>query len=168
MLTRLQSRGMNYPLTDEESSERMVQSCTHWWLAPEILPILRELDTVRKRAKAQRLLSKRGNRPLPEGTNDRIIIDSSPTPYLPQNWYRQEWYDNLTQYQKLDIAASEATENFPNIVSRSGMISALLLLTSPLNSMISLQLAGLYRRFPNGRNDDIVRRRRRVKQIVMH
>lgn len=152
MLTRLQSRGMNYPLTDEESSERMIQPCTHWWLAPEILPILRELDAIRKRAKAQRLLTKRGNRPIPQGTNDKIITDSSPTPYLPQNWYRRDWYDNLTQYQKLDIAASGATEDLPNIVSHSGMLSALSLLTSPSNSTTSVPLVRLYQRFPNKSN----------------
>ena len=157
MLTRLQGRGMNYPLTDDESSERMIQPCNHFWLAPEILSILRELDDVRKQARVQRLITRRGNRPIPQGMNIRVIADSSPTPSLPKNWYRQEWYNNLTQYQKLEISASSATEDLPNIVSHSGMIFVLSLLTLPPNSTTSMLLVKLYQQSVN-RPDRIIAR----------
>lgn len=56
MLQHLKSYQMNYPLTDTEASPRAIQPCTHWWLAPEVLPVLQELDILRKKAKSQRLV----------------------------------------------------------------------------------------------------------------
>src|ERR1700678_3118454 len=65
MLECLHPASMNYDITDSESSDRALQSCTHWWLSPNVISILQELDTLGKRAKASRLVSKKGNRSLP-------------------------------------------------------------------------------------------------------
>ena len=48
MLHCLQSAGMNYDITDSESSDRALQSCMHWWLSLSVISILQELDTLRK------------------------------------------------------------------------------------------------------------------------
>ena len=44
MLRRLHSAGMNYDLTDSESFERSFH--IHWWLSPNVIHILEELDTL--------------------------------------------------------------------------------------------------------------------------
>jgi len=48
MLELLRSAGMNYDITDSESSDRTLQSCVHWWLSPDVISILEELDTLGK------------------------------------------------------------------------------------------------------------------------
>ena len=59
MLQRLQSAGMNYDITDSESSDRVLQPRIHWWLSPDVISILQELDSLGKRAKALRLCLKK-------------------------------------------------------------------------------------------------------------
>ena len=60
MLRHLQSSGMNYNITDSESSDRVLQPSVHWWLSPNVIHILEELDTLGKRAKASRLVLRKG------------------------------------------------------------------------------------------------------------
>ena len=86
MLHRLQSAGMNYDITDSESSDQALQSCMHWWLSPSVISILQELDTLGKRAKVLRLISKKGNQPLPWTMNAKIVYNSTNTISLPKNW----------------------------------------------------------------------------------
>jgi hypothetical protein len=116
MLQHLHSAGMNYDITDSESSERALQSCTHWWLSPNVIHILQELDTLGKRAKASRLVVKKGNRPLSRTKKTKIVYDSIKTTSLPKNWYRHEWYENLCPFEQGDLDCAEP-ENLPNIVS---------------------------------------------------
>jgi hypothetical protein len=115
MLECLRGRGMNIPLTDDESSERAVQPCTHWWLSPEILPILHGLDDIRKQGKKRQLLPKIGNRPLHQTNEVQTIWHSPPTPSLPKNWYRPEWYTQLDKSQQIELRPT-AAEDLPNIV----------------------------------------------------
>jgi hypothetical protein len=109
-LERLTPNGMNYPITDSESPDRAVQPCVHWWLAPELTVILNELDALSKRAKAQRLIARKGNRSLPQTNNVKEILDSRPTRSLPINWYRPEWYKGLNTFQKVDLRSRKADE----------------------------------------------------------
>ena len=95
MLQQLQSAGMNYDITDSESSDRVLQPCIHWWLSPDVISILQELDGLGKRAKALRLVPKKGNRPLPQTKNIKTVYDSIMTTSLPKNWYCYEWYESL-------------------------------------------------------------------------
>lgn len=118
MLERLHSAGMNYDITDSESSDRALQSCTHWWLSPDVIAILQELDTLGKRAKASRLVSRKGNRALPRTKNIKIVYDSIKTTSLPKNWYRREWYESLCSFEQGDLNCADP-ENVPSIVSHS-------------------------------------------------
>ena len=118
MLYRLHSTGMNYDITDSESPDRALQPCTHWWLSPDVISILQELDTVRNRAKASRLISKKGNRPLPRTKSTKIIYDSTKTASLPKNWYRCEWYEGLCPFEQGDLNCADP-ENLPSIVRSS-------------------------------------------------
>jgi hypothetical protein len=116
MLQHLHSAGMNYDMTDSESSDRALQSCMHWWLSPDVISILQELDTLGKRAKASRLVTKKGNRPLPRTKNTKIVYDSTKTASLPKNWYRHEWYESLCPFEQGDLDCADP-ENLPRIVS---------------------------------------------------
>ena len=116
MLQRLHSVGMNCDITDSESSDRTLQPCTHWWLSADVISILQELDTLGKRAKSSRLVSKKGNRPLPRTKNIKIIYDSTKTASLPKNWYRHEWYESLCPFEQGDLNCADP-ENLPSIVS---------------------------------------------------
>ena len=116
MLQCLQSGGMNFDLTDSESSDRAVQSCVHWWLSPHVISILQELDTLGKRAKASRLVSKKGNRPLPWNQSNKIVYNSPKVTSLPKNWYRHEWYESLCPFEQSDLNCADP-ESLPNIVS---------------------------------------------------
>jgi hypothetical protein len=118
MLHRLHSAGMNYDMTDSESPDRALQPCTHWWLSPDVISILQELDTLGKRAKASRLVSRKGNRPLPRTNNTKIIYDSIKTTFLPKNWYHREWYEGLCPFEQGDLDCVEP-EILPNIVRSS-------------------------------------------------
>ena len=116
MLELLCSAGMNYDITDSESPDRALQSCVHWWLSPDVISILEELDTLGKRAKASRLVTKKGNRPLPRTKNIKIIYDATKTTTLPKNWYRHEWYETLCPFEQGDLDCADP-ENLPSIVS---------------------------------------------------
>lgn len=116
MLQRLQSAGMNYDITDSESSDRALQSCTHWWLSTDVISILHELDTLGKRANALKLVSKKGNRPLPRTKTTKIVYDTPKTTSLPSNWYRHEWYESLCPFERSDLKCVDP-ENLPSIVS---------------------------------------------------
>ena len=116
MLECLHPAGMNYDITDSESSDRALQSCTHWWLSPNVISILQELDTLGKRAKASRLVSKKGNRSLPRTKNIKIVYDTTKTASLPNNWYRHEWYESLCPFEQGDLNCADP-ENLPSIVS---------------------------------------------------
>jgi hypothetical protein len=117
MLKRLQSGGMNYDITDSESQDRALQSCIHWWLSPDVISILQELDALGKRAKALRLVSKKGNRPLPRSKDTKIVYNSTKTTSLPKNWYRHEWYESLCLFEQSDLNCADP-ENLPSIVSQ--------------------------------------------------
>jgi hypothetical protein len=125
MLQRLQSAGMNYDITDSESPDRALQSCTHWWLSPDVISILQELDILGKRAKASRLVSKKGNRPLPRTKNIKIVSDSTKVTSLPKNWYRHEWYESLCPFEQGDLNCADP-ENLPSIVSHPNFPKVLL------------------------------------------
>ena len=116
MLQHLHSAGMNYDITDSESPDRALQSCVHWWLSPDMISILEELDTLGKRAKASRLVVKKGNRPLPRTKNNKIVYDTTKTATLPKNWYRHEWYESLCPFEQGDLNCA-GPENLPSIVS---------------------------------------------------
>jgi hypothetical protein len=117
MLLRLSSKGMNGSLTDSESPERVLRPCRQRWLAPEVFPILEALDELGKRAKARRLKTRKGNRPLPvTGLQRVIIVDGTPVPYLPRNWYHIGWYATLDSFQKTDLMAADV-KDLPDIVS---------------------------------------------------
>jgi hypothetical protein len=116
MLRHLHPAGMNYDITDSESSGRTLQPCTHWWLSADVISILQELDTLGKRAKASRLVSKKGNRPLPRTKNIKIVYDSTKTTSLPKNWYRHEWYESLCPFEQVDLNCADP-ESLPSIVS---------------------------------------------------
>jgi hypothetical protein len=106
---------MNYDMTDSESSDRALQSCTHWWLSDDVISILQELDTLGKRAKALRLVARKGNRPLPQTTNNKFVYDSTKTTGLPKNWYRREWYESLCPFEQGDLDCADP-EILPSIV----------------------------------------------------
>lgn len=116
MLRRLHSAGMNYDMTDSESSERALQPCTHWWLSDDVITILQELDALGKRAKAKRLVTRKGNRPLPLTKNIKFVYDSTKTTGLPKNWYRREWYESLCPFEQGDLDCADP-ETLPNLVS---------------------------------------------------
>lgn len=116
MLRRLHAAGMNCDITDSESSDRALQSCRHWWLSDDVISLLQELDTLGKRAKALRLVSRKGNRPLPRTKNVKIIYDSTKTTHLPKNWYRHEWYEGLCPFEQGDLDCADP-ETLPSIVS---------------------------------------------------
>lgn len=116
MLQRLHSAGMNYDITDSESPDRAVQPCKHWWLSDDVISILQELDTLGKRAKASRLVSRKGNRPLPRTKIIKLVYDSAKTTCLPKNWYCREWYEGLCPFEQGDLDCADP-ENLPNIVS---------------------------------------------------
>lgn len=116
MLQCLHSAGMNYDVTDSESSDRALQPCIHWWLSPDVISILEELDTLGKRAKALRLVSKKGNRPLPRTNNIKIVYNSTKTTFLPKNWYRHEWYESLCPFEQGDLNCADP-ETLPSNVS---------------------------------------------------
>jgi len=125
MLQLLQSAGMNYDITDSESSDRALQTCVHWWLSPEVISILQELDTLGKRAKASRLVSKKGNRPLPRTKDiNKVVYDSTKTTTLPKNWYRHEWYESLCPFERGDLNCADP-ENLPSIVSHPNVSEVL-------------------------------------------
>ena len=118
MLRRLHSAGMNYDLTDSESFEQSLQCSIHWWLSPNVIHILEELDTLGKRAKASRLVLRKGNRTLPLSRMKeiKIVYDSIKTTSLPKNWYRHEWFESLCPFEQADLDCAEP-EMLPNIVS---------------------------------------------------
>ena len=116
MLQRLHSSGMNYDITDSESSDRILQPCTHWWLSADVISVLQELDSLGKRAKVSRLVSKKGNRSLPRTKDIKIVYDSTKTAFLPKNWYRHEWYESLCSFEQADLDCADP-ENLPSIVS---------------------------------------------------
>lgn len=116
MLQRLHSAGMNYDITDSESSDRVLQPCIHWWLSIDVISILQELDSLGKRAKALRLVSKKGNRPLSRTKNIKTVYDSTKTTYLPKNWYRREWYESLCPFEQGDLNCADP-ETLPSVVS---------------------------------------------------
>ena len=118
MLHHLQSAGMNYEITDSESSDQALQSCMHWWLSPSVISILQELDTLGKQAKALRLISKKGNQPLSWMMNAKIVYNSTKTISLPKNWYRHEWYECLCPFEQGDLSCADP-ENLPIIVRSS-------------------------------------------------
>ena len=124
MLQHLHSAGMNYDITDLESSDRALQSCTHWWLSADVISILQKLDTLRKQAKASRLVSKKGNWPLPWTKNIKIVYDSTMTTSLPKNWYCHEWYESLCPFEQGDLNCADP-ENLPSIVSHSNFSKVL-------------------------------------------
>jgi hypothetical protein len=116
MLQHLHSAGMNYDITDSESPDRALQSCVHWWLSRDVISILEELDTLGKRAKASRLVSKKGNRPLPRTKNTKTVYDTTKTTTLPKNWYRHDWYESLCTFEQGDLNCADP-ESLPSVVS---------------------------------------------------
>ena len=116
ILQRLHTAGMNYDMTDTESSDRALQPCRHWWLSDNVISILKELDTLRKRAKASRLVSRTGNWLLPRTKNIKLVYDSTKTTCLPENWYRHEWYESLCSFEQGDLNCADP-ETLPSIVS---------------------------------------------------
>ena len=116
MLRRLQSSGMNYDITDSESSDRVLQPSVHWWLSPNVISILQGLDTLGKRAKSSKLVSRKGNQPLLQMKNVKTVYNSTKTISLPKNWYRHEWYETLCPFEQNDLNC-DRPENLPNIVS---------------------------------------------------
>ena len=80
-----------------------------------MVKILDELDALKKRAEAQRLTIRKGNRPLPRTSKMKVVLDSLPTPSLPMNWYRPEWYDGLNTFQQGDLVSGDP-EDLPDIV----------------------------------------------------
>src|ERR1700735_467370 len=118
MLESLGNGGMNYPLSDSEDSvDKELQRCEHFWLTPEILILFETLDLIGKRARAAKFTTRRGNRPLRVNNKPaKKILDSPVTPSLPKNWYREEWYNHLDLYQKTDLRAAK-TKTLPDIVS---------------------------------------------------
>ena len=120
MLHCLQSAGMNYDITDSESSDWALQSCTHWWLSPSVISILQELDTLGKWAKALRLISKKGNWTM----NTKRVYNSTKTISLPKNWYCHEWYEGLCPFEQGDLSCADP-ENLPSIVRSSQVCEVL-------------------------------------------
>src|SRR5687768_11751093 len=98
MLTRLDFKAMNEGVSDSEADNRAIHPSIHFWLSPDINSILRELDNIGKRAKAQRLVHHKGNRPLPAADGTKTLYDTRPSPSLPGNWYRRDWYNGLDTY----------------------------------------------------------------------
>jgi hypothetical protein len=118
MLESLGNGGMNYPLSDtEDSMDKELQRCEHFWLSPEILNLFDALDFIERRARNSRLTTRRGNRPLRINNKPaKRVLDSPVTPFLPKNWYREEWYNHLDLFQKTDLAATKE-KALPDIVS---------------------------------------------------
>lgn len=118
MLESLGNGGMNYPLSDSEDSiDRELQHCEHFWLSTEILNLFEALDLIERRAQNSKLKPRRGNRPLRINNKPaKRVLDSPPTSSLPKNWYREEWYTHLDLYQKTDLDAAKI-KALPDIVS---------------------------------------------------
>jgi len=118
MLESLGNGGMNCPLSDsEDSTDKELQRCEHFWISIEILSLFEVLDLTEKRAKNSRFITRKGNRPLRINNKPaKRILDSPVTPLLPKNWYREEWYDRLDLYQKTDLRAAKI-KALPDIVS---------------------------------------------------
>lgn len=118
MLESLGNAGMNCPLSDiEDSIDRELQRCEHFWLSPEILILFETLDSIGKRAQNAKLTTRKGNRPLRVNNKPaKRVLNSPITPSLPKNWYREEWYNHLDLYQKTDLKTAK-TKALPDIVS---------------------------------------------------
>ena len=116
MLRCLHTAGMNYDMTDMESSDQALQPCRHWWLSDNVISILKELDTLGKGAKASRLVSRTGNRLLPRTKNIKLVYDSTKTTCLLKNWYHCRWYESLCPFERGDLNCADP-ETFPSIVS---------------------------------------------------
>ena len=118
MLENLGSSGMNCPLSDSEDSiDKELQPCEHFWLTPEILNLFEALDLIERRARNSKITTQRGNWHLRINKKPaKRVLDSPVTPSLPKNWYREEWYNHLDLYQKTDLKAAKI-KPLPNIVS---------------------------------------------------
>jgi hypothetical protein len=117
MLESLGNGGMNCPLSDSDSIDKELQRCEHLWLSPEILSLFEVLNSIDKGARNLKLITRRGNRPLRINTKPaKRVLDSPVTPFLPKNWYREEWYRHLDLYQKTDLKAAKI-KALPDIVS---------------------------------------------------
>jgi hypothetical protein len=118
MLESLGNGGMNCPLSDSEDSiDKGLQRCEHFWLSTEIISLFEGLDAIGRRAQVSKLITRRGNRPLRISNKPvKRVLDSPVTPLLPRNWYRVEWYNHLDLYQKTDLGAAE-NKDLPDIVS---------------------------------------------------
>jgi hypothetical protein len=86
MLESLGNGGMNYPLSDtEDSMDKELQRCEHFWLSPEILNLFDALDFIERRARNSRLTTRRGNRPLRINNKPaKRVLDPPVTPFLPK------------------------------------------------------------------------------------
>ena len=103
-----------------------------------MISILQELDTLGKQSKALRLLSKKGNWPLPWTKNIKIVYDSTKTTSLPKNWYHCKWYESLCPFEQGDLNCADP-ENLPSIVSHPNFSEVLLSSSSQsIFSMISV------------------------------
>ena len=118
MLESLGNGGMNYPLSDSEDSiDRELQRCEHFWLSTDVLSLFEALDLIERKARNSKLKSRRGNRPLRINKEPaKRVLDSPVTPLLPRNWYREEWYTHLDLYEKTDLDAAKI-KALPDIVS---------------------------------------------------
>jgi hypothetical protein len=118
MLENLGNGGMNCPLSDSEDSiDKELQRCEHFWLSTEIISLFEVLDSIERRAHASKLITRRGNRPLRINNKPvKRVLDSPVTPSLPRNWYREEWYNHLDLYERIDIRAAK-NKALPDIVS---------------------------------------------------
>ena len=118
MLESLGNSGMIYPLLDlEDSIDKELQHCEHFWLSTEIISLFEALDLIGRRAQNSKFITRRGNRPLRINNKPvKRVLDSPVTPALPRNWYREEWYNHLDLYQKTDLKAAK-NKAFPDIVS---------------------------------------------------
>ena len=109
---------MNCPLLDsEDSTAKALRCCEHFWLSTEIINLFEALDMIERRARNSKLITRRGNRPLPINKKPaKRVLDSPVTPSLPRNWYREEWYNHLDLYQKTDLKVAK-NKALPDMVS---------------------------------------------------
>ena len=118
MLKSLGNGGMNCPLSDSEDSiNKELQRCEHFWLSTEIISLFEALDLIERRARLSKFVTRKGNRPLRINNKPvKRVLDSPVTHLLPRNWYREEWYNHLDLSEKTDLKAAE-NKALPDIVS---------------------------------------------------
>ena len=118
MLKNLGNGGIDCPLWDlEDSTEKELQWCEHFWLSTEIISLFEALDSIERRAHVSKFITRRDNWPLHINNKPvKRVLDSPVTPSLPRNWYCEEWYNHLDLYWRTDVKVAK-NKALPDIVS---------------------------------------------------